>query len=85
MLIPLSAVMNRYNFTASTGFFIKIVCCVYFTVQAEKEEAGEMVDLGLLTDDQLKAKLLQYGVKAGPILGQSVEVTVVWLLKWVMQ
>lgn len=30
-----------------------------------------MVDLSLLTDDQLKAKLLQYGVKAGPIVGQS--------------
>lgn len=58
---------------------------MYFTVQAEKEEAAEMVDLGLLTDDQLKAKLLQYGVKAGPILGQSVEVTVVWLLKQFMQ
>ncbi len=42
---------------------------MYFTVQAEKEEAAEMVDLVLLTDDQLKAKLLQYGVKAGPIVG----------------
>ncbi|XP_043080687.1 LEM domain-containing protein 1 isoform X2 [Puntigrus tetrazona] len=38
---------------------------------AEKEEAAEMVDLGLLTDDQLKAKLLQYGVKAGPIVAQA--------------
>ncbi|XP_056304849.1 LEM domain-containing protein 1 [Danio aesculapii] len=38
---------------------------------AEKEEAAEMVDLGLLTDDQLKAKLLQYGVKAGPILAST--------------
>lgn len=38
---------------------------------AEKEEAGEMVDLGLLTDDQLKAKLLQCGVKAGPILAST--------------
>ncbi|KAL1249833.1 hypothetical protein QQF64_020838 [Cirrhinus molitorella] len=38
---------------------------------AEKEEAAEMVDLGLLTDDQLKAKLLQYGVKAGPIVAST--------------
>lgn len=45
---------------------------MYFPVQAEKEEAVDMVDLGSLTDDQLKAKLLQYGVKAGPIVGQSV-------------
>uniref|UniRef100_A0A8C2KGA7 Zgc:92287 n=1 Tax=Cyprinus carpio TaxID=7962 RepID=A0A8C2KGA7_CYPCA len=38
---------------------------------AKKEEAAEMVDLGLLTDDQLKAKLLQYGVKAGPIVAST--------------
>ncbi|XP_059383552.1 LEM domain-containing protein 1 isoform X8 [Carassius carassius] len=38
---------------------------------AEKEEKAEMVDLGLLTDDQLKAKLLQYGVKAGPIVAST--------------
>ncbi len=62
--------MNRCNFTASTGFFLlNSLLCVYFTVQAEKEEAAEMVDLVLLTDDQLKAKLLQCGVKAGPIVG----------------
>uniref|UniRef100_A0A673HX86 Lamina-associated polypeptide 2, isoforms beta/delta/epsilon/gamma-like n=1 Tax=Sinocyclocheilus rhinocerous TaxID=307959 RepID=A0A673HX86_9TELE len=30
-----------------------------------------MVDLGLLTDDQLKAKLLRYGVKAGPIVAST--------------
>lgn len=30
-----------------------------------------MVDLGSLTDDQLKAKLLQYGVKAGPIVAST--------------
>lgn len=65
--------MNRFNFTASTeSFLLNSLLCVYFTVQAKKEEAAEMVDLGLLTDDQLKAKLLQYGVKAGPIVGQSV-------------
>ncbi|KAL0158494.1 hypothetical protein M9458_046570, partial [Cirrhinus mrigala] len=33
--------------------------------------AVEMVDLGLLTDDQLKAKLLQCGVKAGPIVAST--------------
>ncbi|TRY84770.1 hypothetical protein DNTS_027448 [Danionella cerebrum] len=38
---------------------------------AEKEEAGEMVEPGFLTDDQLKAKLLQYGVKAGPIVATT--------------
>ncbi|XP_016409493.1 LEM domain-containing protein 1 isoform X2 [Sinocyclocheilus rhinocerous] len=38
---------------------------------AKKEEAAEMVDLGLLTDDQLKAKLLRYGVKAGPIVAST--------------
>ncbi|XP_052449843.1 LEM domain-containing protein 1 isoform X2 [Carassius gibelio] len=38
---------------------------------AEKEEKAKMVDLGLLTDDQLKAKLLQYGVKAGPIVAST--------------
>lgn len=43
----------------------------HLTGSAEKEEAGEMVDLGLLTDDQLKAKLLQYGVKAGPIVAST--------------
>ncbi|XP_039508449.1 LEM domain-containing protein 1 isoform X4 [Pimephales promelas] len=30
-----------------------------------------MVDLDSLTDDQLKAKLLQYGVKAGPIVAST--------------
>uniref|UniRef100_A0A672N1F6 Uncharacterized LOC107560863 n=1 Tax=Sinocyclocheilus grahami TaxID=75366 RepID=A0A672N1F6_SINGR len=30
-----------------------------------------MVDPGLLNDDQLKAKLLQYGVKAGPIVAST--------------
>ncbi|XP_016300520.1 lamina-associated polypeptide 2, isoforms beta/delta/epsilon/gamma-like isoform X3 [Sinocyclocheilus anshuiensis] len=30
-----------------------------------------MVNLGLLTDDQLKAKLLRYGVKAGPIVAST--------------
>ncbi|XP_016320647.1 lamina-associated polypeptide 2-like isoform X3 [Sinocyclocheilus anshuiensis] len=43
----------------------------HLTGSAEKEEATEMVDLGLLTDDQLKAKLLQYGVKAGPIVAST--------------
>ncbi|XP_050952077.1 LEM domain-containing protein 1 isoform X4 [Labeo rohita] len=38
---------------------------------AKNEEAAEMVDLGLLTDDQLKAKLLQCGVKAGPIVAST--------------
>ncbi|XP_016300519.1 lamina-associated polypeptide 2, isoforms beta/delta/epsilon/gamma-like isoform X2 [Sinocyclocheilus anshuiensis] len=38
---------------------------------AKKEEAAEMVNLGLLTDDQLKAKLLRYGVKAGPIVAST--------------
>ncbi|KAB5546359.1 hypothetical protein PHYPO_G00071160 [Pangasianodon hypophthalmus] len=40
----------------------------------EEEERGEdsdMVDLSLLTDDQLKCKLLQYGVKAGPIVAST--------------
>ncbi|CAM4680726.1 hypothetical protein PO909_013825 [Leuciscus waleckii] len=40
----------------------------HLIASAEKEEAADMVDLGSLTDDQLKAKLLQYGVKAGPIV-----------------
>ncbi|XP_016404712.1 lamina-associated polypeptide 2, isoforms beta/delta/epsilon/gamma-like isoform X2 [Sinocyclocheilus rhinocerous] len=43
----------------------------HLTGSAEKEEAAKMVDLGLLTDDQLKAKLLQYGVKAGPIVAST--------------
>nr|XP_055044051.1 LEM domain-containing protein 1 isoform X6 [Misgurnus anguillicaudatus] len=34
----------------------------------ENEEVSDMVDLHQLTDDQLKAMLLQYGVKAGPIV-----------------
>ncbi|TSM04896.1 Lamina-associated polypeptide 2, isoforms beta/delta/epsilon/gamma [Bagarius yarrelli] len=42
-------------------------------VQNAKEEKttrqdSDMVDLSLLTDEQLKRKLLQYGVKAGPIV-----------------
>ncbi|MCI4387453.1 hypothetical protein PGIGA_G00074390 [Pangasianodon gigas] len=40
----------------------------------EEEERGEdsdMVDLSSLTDDQLKCKLLQYGVKAGPIVAST--------------
>ncbi|XP_048033639.1 LEM domain-containing protein 1 isoform X3 [Megalobrama amblycephala] len=43
----------------------------HFNANAEKEEAADMVDLSLLTDDQLKAKLLQYGVKAGPIVAST--------------
>lgn len=54
-------------------FWLNSVVFVYFTVQAEKEEVSDMVDLHQLTDDQLKARLLQYGVKAGPIVGQSIK------------
>ncbi|XP_056094193.1 LEM domain-containing protein 1 [Rhinichthys klamathensis goyatoka] len=43
----------------------------HLNASAEKEEAADMVDLGSLTDDQLKAKLLQYGVKAGPIVAST--------------
>ncbi|XP_067228077.1 LEM domain-containing protein 1 isoform X1 [Chanodichthys erythropterus] len=42
----------------------------HFNANAKKE-AADMVDLSLLTDDQLKAKLLQYGVKAGPIVAST--------------
>ncbi|XP_057219149.1 LEM domain-containing protein 1 isoform X2 [Triplophysa rosa] len=38
---------------------------------AEKEEVSDMVDLHLLTDDQLKARLIQYGVKPGPIIAST--------------
>ncbi|XP_056588245.1 LEM domain-containing protein 1 isoform X1 [Triplophysa dalaica] len=38
---------------------------------AEKEEVSDMVDLHLLTDDQLKARLIQYGVKPGPIVAST--------------
>lgn len=44
---------------------------MYFAAQEEKDEVSDMVDLHLLTDDQLKARLIQYGVKPGPIVGQS--------------
>nr|XP_055044047.1 LEM domain-containing protein 1 isoform X2 [Misgurnus anguillicaudatus] len=37
----------------------------------ENEEVSDMVDLHQLTDDQLKAMLLQYGVKAGPIVATT--------------
>ncbi|GAA6111021.1 LEM domain-containing protein 1 isoform X1 [Tachysurus ichikawai] len=40
----------------------------------EEEKRGDdsdMVDLSSLTDDQLKRKLLQYGVKAGPIVATT--------------
>ncbi|XP_067302594.1 LEM domain-containing protein 1 isoform X2 [Pseudorasbora parva] len=43
----------------------------HLNASAEKDEAADMVDLGSLTDDQLKAKLLQYGVKAGPIIAST--------------
>ncbi|KAK7128702.1 hypothetical protein R3I94_017061 [Phoxinus phoxinus] len=43
----------------------------HLSASAEKEEAADMVDLGSLTDDQLKAKLLQNGVKAGPIVAST--------------
>ncbi|ROL53252.1 N-fatty-acyl-amino acid synthase/hydrolase PM20D1.1 [Anabarilius grahami] len=43
----------------------------HLNASAKKEEAADMVDLSLLTDDQLKAKLLQYGVKAGPIVAST--------------
>ncbi|XP_039508448.1 LEM domain-containing protein 1 isoform X3 [Pimephales promelas] len=43
----------------------------HLNASAEKEEAADMVDLDSLTDDQLKAKLLQYGVKAGPIVAST--------------
>lgn len=54
---------------------VHVCVCVSLSqiTQEEEEEEGEdsdMVDLSLLTDDQLKCKLLQYGVKAGPIVGQ---------------
>ncbi|XP_051961297.1 uncharacterized protein LOC127628546 [Xyrauchen texanus] len=39
--------------------------------EEEREDALDMVDLGLLTDDQQKAKLLQYGFKAGPIVAST--------------
>lgn len=40
-------------------------------IQVENEEVSDMVDLHQLTDDQLKAMLLQYGVKAGPIVATT--------------
>ncbi|XP_077070465.1 LEM domain-containing protein 1 [Siphateles boraxobius] len=43
----------------------------HHNASAEKEEAADMVDLSSLTDDQLKAKLLLYGVKAGPIVAST--------------
>ncbi|XP_053499704.1 LEM domain-containing protein 1 isoform X2 [Ictalurus furcatus] len=39
--------------------------------EEEREEDSDMVDLSSLTDDQLKCKLLQYGVKAGPIVAST--------------
>lgn len=51
------------------------VCvCDTMTTQGEEErgEDSDMVDLSSLADDQLKRKLLHYGVKAGPIVGQYV-------------
>ncbi|XP_022533086.2 LEM domain-containing protein 1 [Astyanax mexicanus] len=41
------------------------------TEEEEQEEEADMVDLGALTDDQLKKQLLRYGVKAGPIVGST--------------
>ncbi|XP_036448237.1 LEM domain-containing protein 1 [Colossoma macropomum] len=41
------------------------------TDEEEKIEEADMVDLSSLTDDQLKKQLLQYGVKAGPIVGST--------------
>ncbi|KAJ8257790.1 hypothetical protein GJAV_G00189710 [Gymnothorax javanicus] len=38
--------------------------------QEEEEEVDEM-DVALLTDDELRARLLQFGVKAGPIVASS--------------
>ncbi|KAG7323100.1 hypothetical protein KOW79_012802 [Hemibagrus wyckioides] len=37
----------------------------------DSDKDSDMVDLSSLTDDQLKRKLLQYGVKAGPIVGSD--------------
>ncbi|XP_051948205.1 lamina-associated polypeptide 2, isoforms beta/gamma-like isoform X2 [Xyrauchen texanus] len=37
----------------------------------EREESLVMADVDLLTDDQLKAKLLQYGFKTGPIVAST--------------
>lgn len=41
------------------------------TEEEDQEEEADMVDLGALTDDQLKKQLLRYGVKAGPIVGST--------------
>ncbi|XP_062871497.1 LEM domain-containing protein 1 isoform X2 [Trichomycterus rosablanca] len=37
----------------------------------DRRDDSDMVDLSSLTDDQLKCKLLQYGVKPGPIVGST--------------
>ncbi|XP_076840414.1 LEM domain-containing protein 1 isoform X4 [Brachyhypopomus gauderio] len=39
--------------------------------ETEQGEESDMVDLSSLTDDQLKDKLLEYGVKAGPIVAST--------------
>ncbi|KAF5903455.1 lamina-associated polypeptide 2, isoforms beta/delta/epsilon/gamma-like isoform X2 [Clarias magur] len=47
---------------------------LFQTEHEEKEarkEHSDMVDLSSLTDDQLRCKLLQYGVKAGPIVAST--------------
>ncbi|XP_072553458.1 LEM domain-containing protein 1 [Salminus brasiliensis] len=41
------------------------------TEEGEQEEEADMVDLGSLTDDQLKKQLLKYGIKAGPIVAST--------------
>lgn len=39
-------------------------------LQEEKPKDGQKYNLNMLTDDDLKAALLVYGVKAGPIVGK---------------
>ncbi|XP_035378439.1 LEM domain-containing protein 1 [Electrophorus electricus] len=39
--------------------------------ETEEEWSSDMVNLSSLTDDQLKDKLLEYGIKAGPILAST--------------
>ncbi|XP_066529212.1 LEM domain-containing protein 1 isoform X5 [Hoplias malabaricus] len=41
------------------------------STEEEIREENNMMDLSLLTDDQLKKKLLQYGVKPGPIVAST--------------
>lgn len=50
--------------------YLNGVLCVTTQEEEKRGDDSDMVDLSSLTDDQLKRKLLQYGVKAGPIVGQ---------------